>query len=121
MILTHIAILSAQLINLEGKNGNNLLLPYHIPLLHKFGLALNMNKNLVHHKTFGKAQNILGPVGRRGINLQIIWRKTFVTGTICKSNFGLAQKLGPDQNILKPVEVRGISVCAVPKIFRAAL
>ena len=39
----------------------------------------------------------------------LFWHKTFGTGTIFKSVFGLAQKFGPAQNILGPVIGQGIN------------
>ena len=42
-------------------------------------------------------------------NHLFVLHKMFVTGTICKEIFGLAQKFGPAQNILGPVKGQGIS------------
>ena len=41
-------------------------------------------------------------------NHLFVWHKMFVTGTICKYIFGLAQTFEPAQNILGPVKGQGI-------------
>ena len=42
-------------------------------------------------------------------NHLFVWQKMFVTATMCKHIFGLAQKFGPAQNILGPVKGQGNS------------
>ena len=46
-------------------------------------------------------------------NHLFVWHKMFVTATICKLIFGLAQKFGPAQNILGPVKGQGTSLQAI--------
>ena len=75
------------------------------------GLPQYVNKFLVWHKRFVPAQNVLGPLKGQGISASskplvlvqktillnadhlFVWHKMFVTATICKQIFGLAQKI----------------------------
>ena len=43
-------------------------------------------------------------------NHLLVWDKKFGTGAKCKSVFGMAQKIGPGQNVLGPVKGQGISI-----------
>ena len=61
-----------------------------MPLLFLFVLALK--------------QNLLNA------NQLLVWEKKFGTWAICKSVFGMAQKIGPGQNVLGPVKGQGISI-----------
>ena len=56
-------------------------------------------------KSFGPAQklNLLYE------NHLLVWHKKFGTGTLCKSVFGMAQKIWSSQNVLGPVKGKGIN------------
>ena len=73
---------------------------------------LSQTKNLTafsaSSKTFVRAQKTI----LLNANHLFICHKMFVTATICKSTFGLAQKIGIAQNILGPVKGQGISLQA---------